>query len=284
MVRHSIPSAVITWASRPSRRMVTRCPASGTPTPSCLPADADDADRVDGAVDLHRRPGQQPSGQPPRRWRSGRPGPGTTQPGHVAVAEPGRHALEVPAGAGQVHHGGVDPERDDLASPVRPEPELLPTDREVPARWHGPLELTAPPQAPSPPARQRVPASAASSAAASTVGGSLVTSPGGTHSGNPGRGGAGANRSAGVAMPSDWCGRIVLYSTRHASTASCAAATVANGGASSSSSRWMRLVPALHLPRRGRGADLGQQVLDPVHPTDPVEQHLRWAAACRTCR
>src|SRR5260370_25805914 len=35
-----------------------------------------------------------------------------------------------------------------------------------------------------------------------------------------------------------------------------------------------RLVESLDLPRRGRRAGLGEDVLDAVLPADPVEQHL----------
>ena len=48
---------------------------------------------------------------------------------------------------------------------------------------------------------------------------------------------AGANRLAGKAMPSDWCGRSVLYSCRQASSAACSASSAANGPCTSSSSR-----------------------------------------------
>ena len=37
-------------------------------------------------------------------------------------------------------------------------------------------------------------------------------------------------------MPSDWCGRSVLYSSRQASSAACSAASEANGPCTSSSS------------------------------------------------
>jgi hypothetical protein len=60
----------------------------------------------------------------------------------------------------------------------------------------------------------------------------------GSHSGGS-PGGAGRNRSPGLAISSDWCGRVVLYSTRHASTAACASSSDANGGCSSRNSVWM---------------------------------------------
>ena len=48
---------------------------------------------------------------------------------------------------------------------------------------------------------------------------------------------AGVNRLAGKAMPSDWCGRSVLYSARQASSAACSASMLSNGPWTSSSSR-----------------------------------------------
>ena len=48
---------------------------------------------------------------------------------------------------------------------------------------------------------------------------------------------AGVNRLAGKAMPSDWCGRSVLYSCRQVSSAACSASMLANGPWTSSSSR-----------------------------------------------
>jgi hypothetical protein len=54
---------------------------------------------------------------------------------------------------------------------------------------------------------------------------------------------AGVNRLAGKAMPSDWCGRPVLYSWRQAPSAACSASIDSNGPCTSSSSRcsvWCR--------------------------------------------
>src|SRR5207237_992275 len=51
--------------------------------------------------------------------------------------------------------------------------------------------------------------------------------------------GRGVNRSAGVAMSRDWCGRRVLYSVRQVSTAVCAASRLSKGPCGSSSSSWM---------------------------------------------
>jgi hypothetical protein len=48
---------------------------------------------------------------------------------------------------------------------------------------------------------------------------------------------AGVKRLAGKAMPSDWCGRSVLYSARQASRAACSAPMLSNGPCTSSSSR-----------------------------------------------
>ena len=44
------------------------------------------------------------------------------------------------------------------------------------------------------------------------------------------------NREAGKAMPSDWCGRSALYSSRQASSAACNASSDSNGPCTSSSS------------------------------------------------
>ena len=65
------------------------------------------------------------------------------------------------------------------------------------------------------------------------------------------------NRSAGKAISSDWCGRLVLYSIRKAPTAACTAAASGHTFTSSSSSPREGLVEPLHLPRRGRAAGLG---------------------------
>ena len=63
------------------------------------------------------------------------------------------------------------------------------------------------------------------------------------------------NRSAGVAMPSAWCGRVVLYSLTHPSMAAWAAARLVNGTASLSSSRrklpWNRSIFPVVVGVRG---------------------------------
>lgn len=86
--------------------------------------------------------------------------------------------------------------------------------------------------------RGRATASATSVAAAAGAG----TEPGGAVS--PWRAGmrssssdsADPNREAGNAIPRDWCGRSVLYSSRHASSAACNASMLSNGPWSFSSS------------------------------------------------
>ena len=86
-----------------------------------------------------------------------------------------------------------------------------------------------------------------------------------------------ANRSAGVTgtvASSAWCGRSVLYSATHASTAACAASSDANGPRVVEELGPERAVEPLHLPvlvRRGRR---GQPMRDPVLAADLVEQHL----------
>ena len=93
---------------------------------------------------------------------------------------------------------------------------------------------------------------------------------------------AAANRAAGNAMASDWCGRSALYSLRHASTAAWASSMLANGLMVVQQLQLQGLVQALDLAR-GRGrAGPGQPLGDAVLPADPLEQHLRRAGLAET--
>ena len=82
------------------------------------------------------------------------------------------------------------------------------------------------------------------------------------------------NRSAGTAIPSAWCGRVVLYSAHPRVDRGL------RGGQVRERDRVVEQLPAqaavepLDLPGRGRRPRLGQPVDDPVVPADPVEQHL----------
>lgn len=78
------------------------------------------------------------------------------------------------------------------------------------------------------------------------------------------------------AMFRDWCGRLVLYSSRYASSAACNASMLSNGpgsaavrstetGADARSPRWWSVRWAWSV------------VGDAVLPADPLEQHGCWA-------
>jgi hypothetical protein len=87
-------------------------------------------------------------------------------------------------------------------------------------------------------------AGAAGTAAGLPAAGGLATAAT-SATGVAGTAGGRPKRSAGVRMPSAWCGRRVLYSTTQASTAACASATSANIRPASSSARtvlWNRSI------------------------------------------
>ena len=85
---------------------------------------------------------------------------------------------------------------------------------------------------------------------------------------------AGVNRLAGKAMPSDWCGRSVLYSARQASSAACSASMRLERAVDVEQLALQGLVQPLDLAGRGRRVDLGEPVGDAVLPADLVEQDL----------
>jgi len=85
---------------------------------------------------------------------------------------------------------------------------------------------------------------------------------------------AGVNRLAGKAMPSDWCGRSVLYSSRQASSAACSASMLANGPWTSSSSRWRLWCRRSIFPVVVREWILVSRWVMPFSRADLVEQHF----------
>ena len=84
----------------------------------------------------------------------------------------------------------------------------------------------------------------------------------------------GVNRLAGKAMPSDWCGRSVLYSSRQASSAACSASMFANGPWTSSSSRWRLWCRRSIFPVVVREWILVSRWAMPFSRADLVEQHF----------
>ena len=95
---------------------------------------------------------------------------------------------------------------------------------------------------------------------------------GGTRSGSGDA--AGANREAGKAMSSDWCGRSVLYSCAPGVQRGLQHLERLERAVHVQQLELQRLVQPLDLARGGRRPGLGQPLGDAVLPADPLEQHL----------
>jgi hypothetical protein len=65
----------------------------------------------------------------------------SAQPGEVGGGHPRGQGLQVRPADGQVHGGGVDPQRDGVTGAVGTQPELLATNPEVAAAGHDPVDL-----------------------------------------------------------------------------------------------------------------------------------------------
>ena len=82
---------------------------------------------------------------------------------------------------------------------------------------------------------------------------------------------AGANRAAGNAMASDWCGRSALYSLRHASTAAWASSMLSKGPCSFSNSSCRVWVGSAE--RRGASLGWSFSAQPPSKPDGPVSRY-----------
>jgi hypothetical protein len=180
-------------------------PGQRQPGADDVVAEADVAGRVHGPVDLDDVPGHWRQRRRPGGLRSG-----CRKAGQVAGIQPGRQGLDPVAGEQDVDlaEAGPDP---GCAPGHRPaEPDLLSRDPEVARRRDQPVQLhglrlpgvAAGVGRGAPPRHQ----ARGCSPAAGSCGG-LVSSAG---TRRPIASAAAVNRSAGNAMFSDWCGRLVL--------------------------------------------------------------------------
>jgi hypothetical protein len=127
MVRSSVPSWPRMAIKGPSMRSVTRCPASGEPTPTCRSA------RLIRPVALTVRstsitaPGA--GGQRRGACRTGAAG---GQPGQFSGSEPGGKGLDPGTVQQHVQADRIHPQSDLPPGQGRAEPDLLPAELHVP--------------------------------------------------------------------------------------------------------------------------------------------------------
>jgi hypothetical protein len=225
-VRHSTPSWVMTCISWPSRRIRARCPASGEPTrisrlpkvtpPMPLTSRSTSTHRLEASTPGDGPAGGGPAGRPSAR-RSRARSTSDRRDGTVLIRHPPTLRWQV---AVSIHKVTFCPARAVPGQNCCGPTVMFPDGGTTRSTSTASGQL----------------AGSAAATALSGAGGGLVSSSRSAGarklSASSGSGDLRRNREAGVAMPSDWCGRSWLYSCRQASTAAWAASIVANGPAS----------------------------------------------------